>query len=121
MRTLISVFAGYAIFVVSAVLLFRLTGAEPHEQATFAFMAGTTLYGMFFAAVAGYVATLLARGTSALPALAVCIIIAVLGGVALLARPDEATRWSQLATVFVMAPMSLVGGLVRLRRVVPQR
>jgi RsiW-degrading membrane proteinase PrsW (M82 family) len=117
MRTLFSVFVGYAIFVVSAILLFRIIGQEPHAQASTAFMVGSTLYGMFFAAVGGYVATVIARGVSPMPAIALCLLIAVLGGLALAMRPESTTRWSQIATVLFMAPMALVGGLVRLRRV----
>jgi hypothetical protein len=117
MRTLLSVFAGYAIFVAAAVLLFKLIGEQPHAQPSTGFMVGSTLYGMFFAALSGYVATVLARGVSPLPAIALCLLIAVLGGVALIMRPDSATRWSQIATVLFMAPMALIGGLVRLRRV----
>ena len=116
MRTLLSVFVGYAIFVVSAVLLFRIIRTDPHTQATTAFMIGSTVYGMFFAAVAGYVATVLARGTSPVPALGVFAVIAVLGVIALVAKPEGTTLWSQLATVFFMSPMALVGGLLRLRR-----
>ena len=116
MRTLLSVFAGYAIFVASAVLLLRLIGEQPHEQAATAFMVGSTVYGMVFAALGGYVATVLARGVSPVPAIALCLLIAVLGGLAMLMRPDSAARWSQIATVLFMAPMALLGGLVRLRR-----
>ena len=116
MRTLLSVLAGYVIFVASAVLLFKLIG-EPHAQPSTGFMVGSTLYGMIFAALSGYVATVLARGVSPVPAIALCLLIAVLGGIALIARPDSAARWSQIATVLFMAPMALLGGLVRLRRV----
>ena len=116
MRALLSIFAGYAIFVVSAVLLFKVTGEQPDAQASTGFMVGSTLYGMFFAALGGYAATVLARGVSPVPAIALCLLIAVLGGIALIMRPDG-TRWSQIATVLVMAPMALLGGLVRLRRI----
>ena len=117
MRTLLSVFAGYAIFVASAVLLLRFIGEQPHEQPSTVFMLGSTLYGMLFAALGGYVATVLARGVSPVPAIALCLLIAVLGGLAMMLRPDSATRWSQIATVLFMAPMALVGALLRLRRV----
>jgi len=116
MRTLLSVFIGYAIFVVSALVLFRITGAEPQAQVTTAFVIGSTLYGMLFAAVGGYVATVIARGNSPVPALALFAVIAVLGVVALAAKSEGTTQVLKLATVFLMSPMALVGGLVRLRR-----
>ena len=116
MRTFLSVFVGYAIFVVSALVLFRLTGAVPQAQVTTAFVVLSTVYGMFFAAVGGYVATLIARGTSPVPALALFAVIAVLGVIALVGKSEGTTQVLKLATVFLMAPMALLGGLVRLRQ-----
>jgi hypothetical protein len=117
MRALLAVFTGYAIFVASALLLFNLTGEQPHAQASTGFMVGSTMYGMFFAALGGYVATMLARGVSPVPAIALCLLIALLAAVALIGGAETSTRWSQIATVLFMAPMALLGGLLRLRRV----
>jgi hypothetical protein len=117
-RTLLSVFAGYAIFVISAIVLFRVSGQDPHLEASTQFVIGSTLYGMFFAALAGYIATKLAKGVSPVPAIALCAIIAFLGGITLIMRPAGGPRWSQLATLVFIAPMALAGGLVRLRRAV---
>jgi hypothetical protein len=117
MRTLLAVFTGYVLFVATAVLLFNLTGEQPHAQASTGFMVGSTMYRMFFAALGGYVATVLARGVSPVPAIALCLAIAVPAGVALIAAPDTGARWSQIATALFMAPMALLGGLLRLRRV----
>jgi hypothetical protein len=116
MRTLLSVFVGYAIFVVSALVLFRITGAVPQAQVTTAFVIISTLNGMFFAAVGGYVATAIARGKSPVPALALFGVIAVLGVIALVGKAEGTTQLLKLATVFLMSPMALVGGLLRLRR-----
>jgi uncharacterized oligopeptide transporter (OPT) family protein len=116
MRTFLSVFVGYAIFVVSALVLFRITGAVPQAQVSTAFVIISTLNGMFFAGVGGYVATVIARGNSPVPALALFAVIAVLGVIALVGKSEGTTQVLKLATVFLMSPMALLGGLLRLRQ-----
>ncbi len=59
MRSLIAVIAGWVVFGVSAAMLFQLSGRDPHEPATIAFMIGSGIYGAVFAAAAlagGFVA-----------------------------------------------------------------
>ena len=48
MRTVIAVIAGYVIFAASAVLLFNLTGHDPHAVASGQFMMVSIVYGMAF-------------------------------------------------------------------------
>jgi drug/metabolite transporter (DMT)-like permease len=116
MRTFLSILAGYAIFALSAVALFQISGAEPHKNASPAFMVGTTLYGMFFVFLAGYTATRIARRTDNGAGAIVMVIIAAAALGALIALPDGDSPWSVIATLAFMAPMALVGGIVARRK-----
>lgn len=49
MRTFWAVVAGYSIFAVYAVLLFHLSGVDPHSPAAVGFKALTVAYGLAFA------------------------------------------------------------------------
>ena len=109
LRHLAAVVLGYLVFGVSAFALFQITGREPHEAASLGFMIGSTLYGMAFAALGGFVAAKIAPEGPILHAGAVMLLIELLGFAALLARPSEAI-WSQIAVMVLMAPSALAGG-----------
>jgi hypothetical protein len=113
-RSIIAVVVGYLVFAVSAVALFGLSGVDPHHTAALGFMLGSTLYGIFFAFVGGYLAATIAprqpRAHAAM--LAMVISIGAVGSMV-------ATRtlgWSQLAALFLMAPAATRGGWLRERQ-----
>jgi hypothetical protein len=112
MRTFLAIVAGYAIFALSAVVLFQLTGAEPHSQASITFMVLSTLYGMVFAFLAGYAATRLAARHDRRAGAAVMMLIAAGAVGALIALPKGDSPWSAVATLVFMAPMALVAASV---------
>jgi FtsH-binding integral membrane protein len=87
MLSVLAVIAGYAIFAVSAVVLFSLSGRDPHQTAGAGFMAFSILYGACFALLGGFVAARIARGAPVRHALAVAVLIAAGATVSLLARP----------------------------------
>ena len=92
LRSILAVLFGYAVFAVSGVALFQLTGIDPHGAIAPAYMAGFVVYGIAFALLGGYlggwsagrrpfvhgaaVAALLATGASAslvsMPAIRAC-------------------------------------------------
>lgn len=117
LRSLIAVIAGYLVFAASAVALFKISGRDPHAPAGLVFMGLTVLYGMFFAAIGGYIAAWLAGRWEFEHSLAVAGLIAAGGAASLLARPGQGALWTQLAAVLVMAPMAMAGGYLRLRQV----
>lgn len=55
------VIAGYVIFVVSSLLLFKLSGQKPHAQAPISFQVITVLYGVIFSFLSGVVVQLIAK------------------------------------------------------------
>ncbi len=110
LRLILGVIVGYAVFALSAVLLFRLSQQGTYAAATPAFMTGGIIYGVFFGMLAGYVAAGIARRRIA--AVAVAIVI-VLGAVmSLVFRPAGAAVWSQFAALLLMAPAAALGGTV---------
>ena len=114
-RRILGVVVGYVIFAVSAVLLFRLSGHDPHAQQTVRFIVGSVVYGMVFAAFGGYVSAALGGGNPLVQGGAVGIIIALGAVVSLLAGPHAGALWSRLSALFLMAPSAPVGSIVRAR------
>lgn len=116
MRSVIAVVVGYAIFSLSALALFKITGKDPHSPADVPFMAATIVYGIFFAGLGGYVAAWLAKRWEIEHSLAVSCLIAVVGAISLLTRPQHAAMWTQLAALLLMAPAAMLGGRLRSRQ-----
>jgi hypothetical protein len=116
MRLLLGVLAGYLIFAVSAVLLFQLTDQQPHEAASLGFVIGSTVYGMFFGVLAGYVASVVHRKRGMRAAAAVSAIIALSALISFFARGESTYVWSMVATLIFIAPVPPLGAILYLRR-----
>lgn len=115
-RSVLAVAAGFLVFAGALFFLFSISGHDPHGPASLVFMASSTLYGMLFAALGGFVAVWLAKRSKFQHAFAVAFLIAVLGAAAILGRPDRDLLWAHLVAFLVMAPMAMVGGYIRLRQ-----
>lgn len=120
-RSVLAVAIGYVVFSASAVALFKLSGQNPHIPADTAFMAVSIAYGVFFAALSGFIAAWLAKRWEFEHALAVSCLIAVAGAISLLTRPGQGAMWTELATLLLMAPAAMAGGYLRLRQVGAKR
>jgi hypothetical protein len=116
MRLLLGVLAGYLTFAVSAVLLFQITGQQPHEAASLWFVIGSTAYGMCFGVLAGYVASLVHRRRGMRAAAAVSAIIALSALISFFSRGESTYSWSMLATLIFIVPTPPIGAVVYLRR-----
>ncbi len=114
-RRILGVVVGYVIFAASAVLLFRLSGHDPHAQQSVSFMVGSVLYGMVFAALGGYASAALGGGNARVQGGVVGIIIALGATMSMLAGPNAGPMWSRLGALFLMAPSAAVGGILRAR------
>jgi len=114
-RSVIAVIAGWVVFGMSAALLFQLSGRAPHEATTTAFMIGSTMYGVIFAAVAGFLAAWLAPRRPLVHAGVVSAIIAA-GAIGSFFAQPGVSGWSQMSALFCMAPAAWVGGLLFTRR-----
>ena len=112
-RRVLGVLLGYVIFAASAVLLFRLSGRDPHAQQDAAFVVGSIAYGMFFGAVGGYVSAAVGGGRARTQAIWVGVIIALGATVSLLAGPKAGSMWSKVGALLLMAPSAIVGGMIR--------
>ena len=116
LRSALAIVVGFALFAGSMAMFFNILGRDPHARASAAFMLLTTLYGMLFAALGGYLTVLLSTRHKFEHAFAVALLIAVGGAALILGRPQGTPVWSHLAEVLTMAPMAMVGGYMRLRQ-----
>ncbi len=113
LRSLAAIVAGYLVFAVAGGALFQLTGQDPHGPATLGFIVGSTLYGLGFAGLAGWIAARVAPARRAWPwevsALATLVAVGALVSTVLAARRGHAV-WSSVAALVLMAPVVLLGG-----------
>jgi hypothetical protein len=117
LRSVVAVVIGYLVFAASAVVLFRLTGQDPHAPAQVGFMLLSILYGVLFAALSGYVAARVAGRYEFEHSLGVASVIAAVGATSLLTRPGGSVIWTELAALLCMAPSAMAGGWFRARQV----
>jgi hypothetical protein len=119
LRSVLAVVAGYLVFGLSAALLFPLSGRDARAFPQTGFLVFSTVYGMAFALLGGYVAASLARRKEIAHAAVVAGIIAVLALISLVAK-SSGSLWSQIAAIVLMAPAALLGGWLRARRTRPR-
>ena len=113
LRSIGAVLAGYLVFAVSGALLFMLTGWDPHAAAPVGVIVLSTLYGITFALLAGYLATSLAGRAPLGHAIAVAGLIGLGAIVSMVMSAAGAALWSQLSALVLMAPSAAFGGLIR--------
>jgi len=116
MRAFLAVVAGYLIFAVSAVLLFRLTRVDPHLPAAVGFEAFTIVYGLIFASLGGFVAGKIARRRDLNCGIALGLVIALGATISMITRPGAGALWTQTAALLLFAPASLAGDWIRRRK-----
>jgi MFS family permease len=116
MRAFLAVVAGYFIFAVAAVLLFHLANVDPHSPASLRFKALTLAYGVAFACIGGFVAGQIGRRSDLVCGIALAIVIALGATISMIAHPGAGALWTQIAALFLFAPVSLVGDWARRRR-----
>ncbi len=116
LRTTLGVIAGYAIFVISAVLLFQLSGIDAHADPTLGVALLTISFGLVFSFLGGFTA----HWISGTKSLTVNYILAfILAGFAAFSFfKSSGNHYTQVAAIFLFAPASLLGGWVRKKRIV---
>jgi len=107
-RKILAVLAGYAIFVTSSLLLFKLSGQKPHAGASMVLKLLTLLYGIFFATLSGYVLGLIAKISNLNLNYVLAIIIAGFATFSLFS--SGGSHWTQFLAIFIFAPASILGG-----------
>ncbi len=109
-RNIAGVVVGYLVFGISAALLFKVGGIDPHADAGALLIAGTCVIGAVFAFAGGY----LAKRIAATRGMSVNVILAaIMAGFAAFSMAfSSGSRYTQLATILLFAPASLLGGIV---------
>jgi|tagenome__1003787_1003787.scaffolds.fasta_scaffold19788802_1 hypothetical protein len=108
LRSIAAVILGYAVFAVSAVLLFNIAKRDPHAPQSLGFMLFAVIYGMVFAALGGLLAARIAPRKGTVHAAFVAMVIALGATVSLIAAPGAGSRWSQWTALTLMAPSAWV-------------
>jgi len=108
-RKVLSIIAGYAIFVATSLALFKVSGQKPHSNPTTQFVILTIIYGAFFSFIAGLVTQLIAKQTNLKMSYVLAFIIAGFATFSLF--KSEGNHWTQLLAIFIFAPVSILGGL----------
>jgi len=115
LRSIGAVVAGYFVFAASAVLLFQMSGRDPHADLPFTFKVASTIWGAVFALVGGWLAAHVSVSRPATHAAVVAAVIAIGALLSLMLDPSGA-RWSQLSAIVVMAPSAWLGGVLAAKR-----
>lgn len=113
-RKVLAIIAGYLIFVVTSLALFKLSGRNPHADSTPLFIILTAMYGAFFSFIAGLVTQRIAMTRSMNINFALALIIAGFATFSLF--KSDGSHWTQLLAIFLFAPMSIAGGLYYRKR-----
>ncbi|MFH6936866.1 hypothetical protein [Flavobacterium sp. YO12] len=113
-RQILAVIAGYAIFVITSVLLFQVSGVKPHSDASGLFMGLTFVYGAVFSFLSGLVTQFISKTKN----LKVnYILFAIMAGFATFSLfKSSGSSWTQLFAIFVFAPVSVLGGLFWIKK-----
>ena len=113
-RNILAVIVGYATFVVSAVLLFKFSGIDPHSDPSTAVLILTIVYGITFSFIGGLLVQLISRSTTLTLNYVLAAIIA--GFAAFSFFKTTGNHYSQIAAIFLFAPASVLGGIFYLRK-----
>jgi len=108
-KKILGVAIGYAIFVVSSLLLFKISHQKPHAEASNLFIVFTAIYGTLFSITAGYVT----RQISKTKRLDVNYLLAfIIAGFAVFSLfKSEGNHWTQILAIALFAPVSILGGM----------
>src|SRR5580692_9295210 len=96
-RAILAVVTGYLVFAVSGALLFQLSGQDPHATPGVLFGIVAVVYGIAFAALAGFLAARIALRNKLIASASVGGIIAAGATVSLILSGRQSSTWSQLS------------------------
>lgn len=113
-RQILGVIIGYAIFVISSVLLFKFSEVNPHEEASKLFMVWTFVYGTVFSFISGLVTQFIAKTRNMKVNYVLFVIMAGFATFSLF--KSSRSFWTQLLAIFVFSPVSVLGGLFWIKR-----
>jgi hypothetical protein len=115
LRNILAVIAGYVTFAASAVLLFQLSGIDPHGHPSNGFVILSVAYGMLFSFIGGLLTQLISKAGKLTINYVLAVVIAGFAAFSLLMSGGN--HYSQLSAIFLFAPSSILGGQTYLRKV----
>lgn len=110
-RSSVAVLGGYLVFALGAAFLFPLAGRDPKVWPGFAFAVFSTVFGMIFAFLGGYVAARIAAANRGRHALIVAGLIALVAVLSALLQASSASVWSEVCALVFMAPSAALPAL----------
>jgi hypothetical protein len=113
LKNVLAVLIGYLIYAVPTVLLYSLSDQTPIGNPSDSFLLGSTLQGIVFAFLGGYVAAWIAPRQDRLHAGLVALIIAVAALLQAYGRPTLSSSGTPLTLLFFIAPSAWLGGVLR--------
>jgi ABC-type Fe3+-siderophore transport system permease subunit len=108
------VIVGYAVFVISSILLFQLSGKNPHQEVEIGFKIITLIYGAVFSIISGFVVQLIAKSKNLKLNYILAFIIAGFATFSLIKA--SGSHWTQLFAIFIFTPISILGGFLYLKK-----
>jgi RsiW-degrading membrane proteinase PrsW (M82 family) len=113
-RKVLSIIAGYTIFVITALAIFKFSGQKPHADPSTVFVVLTAIYGTVSSFIAGLITQFISRTKN----LKINYILAfIIAGFATFSLFKSAgNHWTQLLAIFIFAPASILGGLIYTKR-----
>ena len=108
-RLIVSIIAGYAIFVATSLTFFKLSGHNPHANPTSLFIITTAFCGVVFSFTSGFVTKLIAKTAN----LKVNYVLAfiIIGFATFSYFKSTGNHWTQIMAIFIFGPVSVLGGL----------
>jgi len=113
-RQISGVIAGYFIFVVSSLALFKFSGIEPHATAPLQIMVLTAIYGAGFSFLSGIISQYISNTNTLKTNYILALILA--GFATFSYFKASGSHWTQLLAIFIFAPASILGGWFYLKR-----
>lgn len=113
-RNILAVIVGYLIFVVSGVLLFQLSGQKRHGETSVPFIIFVIIYGAVFATIGGFIAQIIAKSKTLIINYVLASMMA--GFAAFSLFKTDGNHYTQIAAIFLFAPLSILGGYLFLKK-----
>jgi hypothetical protein len=108
---ILGILVGYTLFAASTFILFSIPGVDPNKMPNPMLLIVCAVYGMVFAAVAGYVAVLIAKKVLYVYILAAIMFMVTF--LSLVGMWSKGTIWSEITVILFMVPSCILGGIIK--------
>jgi hypothetical protein len=111
---ILAIIVGYIIFAAGAIAFFYVFDIEAHSTASTTIMIQTVVNGIIFSALAGWITQLIAKTGNLDINYILALLIAAFATFSYFKANGE--HWTQLMAIFIFAPVSILGGLIMIRK-----